>query len=59
MAKNAALSMKGIAATLFGVIIVGGLGATPFYLSLLNSPQAQLDDSLAGPVETLRRPAAW
>ena len=55
MAKNAAGSMKGIAATLFGVIIVVGLGATPFYLSLLSSPQTQLDGSLEGPVETLRR----
>lgn len=55
MAKNAAGRMKGIAATLFGVTIVAGLGATPFYLSLLSSPQTQLDGSLEGPVETLRR----
>ena len=55
MAKTAAVNGKGIVAVLFGVIIVGGLGATPFYLPLLNSPQVQLDSSLEDPVETLRR----
>ena len=55
MAKNARVSMQGIVATLFGVIIVGGLAATPFYLPTLSAPQDQLRASLEGPEETLHR----
>lgn len=55
MATNASLSPKGIAAALLGVVIVGALGATPFYLRYLVSPEQQLEQNVDGPIQTVRR----
>ncbi|MCB9858268.1 MAG: hypothetical protein H6818_21505 [Phycisphaerales bacterium] len=55
MARQASSSIGGIAGGLVGILIIGALIATPFYISSLGSDRAQLSNDTAAAVETVRR----
>lgn len=55
MARQATSSIGGIAGGLVGVLIIGALIATPFYISSLGSNRAQLSNDTSNAVETVRR----
>lgn len=55
MARQASSSIGGIAGGLVGVLIIGALVATPFYISTLGNDRARLSAETSDAVETVRR----
>lgn len=55
MAQKPASNLGGGIAVLMGILVVGGLAATPFYLAPFNSETRQLDAALDENITRLRR----
>lgn len=55
MAGNSSGKMGVVVGVVAGVVLAGGLAATPFYLPMLQSPSARAESALSEQVEGLRR----
>ena len=55
MAKGSSFDAGGAIGIVLGVVLIGGLAATPFYLSHLRSPKAALDLAVEDDLEAVRR----
>src|SRR3989304_5406510 len=57
VARESKSSMAGVVGAVLGLLIVGGLAGTPFYMNLLQSDERSLEASAQADVETIRRAA--